>query len=77
MATFLLGPGASFITGQNFIVDGGITRKMIYADRSTLGEKVPVSPNSCSEPNQPYRMPLTTTWTSAIDFLCPHHHLCR
>jgi hypothetical protein len=23
--------GAGFITGQNFVVDGGMTRKMIYA----------------------------------------------
>lgn len=27
---FLLNPENSFITGQNFIVDGGMTRKMIY-----------------------------------------------
>jgi NAD(P)-dependent dehydrogenase (short-subunit alcohol dehydrogenase family) len=27
---FLLNPNNSFITGQNFIVDGGMTRKMIY-----------------------------------------------
>ena len=30
MAAFLCGPEASFITGQNFIVDGGMTRNMIY-----------------------------------------------
>ena len=30
MALFLLDPANSFITGQNFIVDGGMTRKMIY-----------------------------------------------
>lgn len=28
---FLLGEAAGFITGQNFVVDGGMTRKMIYA----------------------------------------------
>ena len=30
MILFLLDPKNSFITGQNFIVDGGMTRKMIY-----------------------------------------------
>jgi NAD(P)-dependent dehydrogenase (short-subunit alcohol dehydrogenase family) len=30
MVLFLLEPGNDFITGQNFIVDGGMTRKMIY-----------------------------------------------
>ncbi|MCG6189420.1 SDR family oxidoreductase [Maribellus maritimus] len=30
MILFLLNPENSFITGQNFIVDGGMTRKMIY-----------------------------------------------
>ena len=30
MVLFLLNPENSFITGQNFIVDGGMTRKMIY-----------------------------------------------
>jgi NAD(P)-dependent dehydrogenase (short-subunit alcohol dehydrogenase family) len=29
---FLIGDGARFITGQNLIVDGGMTRKMIYED---------------------------------------------
>lgn len=31
MAYFLAQPENSFITGQNFVVDGGMTRKMIYA----------------------------------------------
>lgn len=31
LAAFLLGEDAGFITGQNFVVDGGMTRKMIYA----------------------------------------------
>ncbi|MFP4059867.1 MAG: SDR family oxidoreductase [bacterium] len=30
MVSFLMKPENSFITGQNFIVDGGMTRKMIY-----------------------------------------------
>jgi NAD(P)-dependent dehydrogenase (short-subunit alcohol dehydrogenase family) len=30
MVLFLLQPDNSFITGQNFVVDGGMTRKMIY-----------------------------------------------
>ena len=30
MALFLISPAAGFITGQNHIVDGGMTRKMIY-----------------------------------------------
>ena len=27
---FLTGDGAGFITGQNFVVDGGVTKKMLY-----------------------------------------------
>jgi NAD(P)-dependent dehydrogenase (short-subunit alcohol dehydrogenase family) len=30
MILFLLNPENSFITGQNFVVDGGMTKKMIY-----------------------------------------------
>ncbi len=30
MVLFLLNPENSFITGQNFVVDGGMTKKMIY-----------------------------------------------
>ncbi len=32
LAAFLLGDAAGFITGQNFVVDGGMTRKMIYVE---------------------------------------------
>ena len=32
MVEYLVSPAAGFITGQNFIVDGGMTRKMIYAE---------------------------------------------
>ncbi|KAL4522666.1 hypothetical protein Ndes2437A_g07426 [Nannochloris sp. 'desiccata'] len=30
MCVFLAGPQAGFITGQEFVVDGGVTKKMIY-----------------------------------------------
>ena len=32
MVEFLIGDEAGFITGQNFVVDGGMTRKMVYVD---------------------------------------------
>lgn len=32
LTAFLLSKDAEFITGQNFIVDGGMVRKMMYAD---------------------------------------------
>lgn len=32
MTAYLLSDEARFITGQNFVIDGGMTRKMIYAD---------------------------------------------
>lgn len=32
LVAFLVGPEAAFITGAEFIVDGGVTRKMIYPD---------------------------------------------
>jgi len=32
MVAFLIGPESRFITGAEFVVDGGVTRKMIYPD---------------------------------------------
>jgi NAD(P)-dependent dehydrogenase (short-subunit alcohol dehydrogenase family) len=32
LALFLADTGNDFITGQNFVIDGGMTRKMIYAE---------------------------------------------
>jgi NAD(P)-dependent dehydrogenase (short-subunit alcohol dehydrogenase family) len=32
LVAYLVGDEAGFVTGQNFVIDGGMTRKMIYAE---------------------------------------------
>jgi NAD(P)-dependent dehydrogenase (short-subunit alcohol dehydrogenase family) len=32
LVAFLVGPDSRFITGSEFVVDGGVTRKMIYPE---------------------------------------------
>lgn len=32
LVTYLIGPEAGFMTGANIVIDGGMTRKMIYAE---------------------------------------------
>jgi NAD(P)-dependent dehydrogenase (short-subunit alcohol dehydrogenase family) len=32
LAAFLVGPDSRFITGSEFVIDGGVTRKMIYPE---------------------------------------------
>jgi NAD(P)-dependent dehydrogenase (short-subunit alcohol dehydrogenase family) len=32
LASFLLGPESGFVTGAEFVIDGGMTRKMIYVE---------------------------------------------
>ena len=32
LVQFLVGPDSGFITGSEFVIDGGVTRKMIYPE---------------------------------------------
>lgn len=32
MVAYLISDDAGFVTGQNFVVDGGMTRKMVYVE---------------------------------------------
>jgi hypothetical protein len=32
LVAWLLGPESGFVTGAEFVIDGGMTRKMIYAE---------------------------------------------
>lgn len=32
LTAYLISPEAGFVTGQNFVIDGGMTRKMIYSE---------------------------------------------
>ncbi len=32
LAAWLLGPESRFVTGAEFVIDGGVTRKMIYPE---------------------------------------------
>jgi len=32
LVAYLLSPESGFMTGQNLVLDGGMTRKMIYAE---------------------------------------------
>lgn len=32
MVAYLISPAAGFVTGQNFVIDGGMTRKMVYVE---------------------------------------------
>jgi NAD(P)-dependent dehydrogenase (short-subunit alcohol dehydrogenase family) len=32
LCAYLVSDAAGFVTGQNFVIDGGMTRKMIYEE---------------------------------------------